>query len=331
MGQVLRRQFLMAAGALLAAPLARAQAPAKLPTMGFLSPHPKSPTTLLRKRFGELGWIEDKTYRVEFAYAGGKLDRLPELAAMLAAKKVDVIWALGPEAALAAARATKTIPIVFWGVAFPVEQGLVDSLAKPGRNVTGVAWSSSPGIGAKRLQLLREIAPDATRLASLSVPSLVRTVEGGRVTIAGGDVDAASRDLGFEVRRFKVLNDADLEPAFAAIMKWGAHALHDSGSPLSYRNMNRIVDFANRNRLPAIYTFRDYVVAGGLISYAIDWRRTAVRSYDYVDKILRGAKPADLPVELPQKYELGVNRKTAKALGLTIPPSILLSADHVIE
>jgi len=300
--------------------------------MGFLSPHPPSPVSLLRKRFGELGWVAGKTYRVEFAYAGGKLDRLPALADMLVAKKVDVIWTLGPEAAVAAARATTTIPIVFALVGFPVESGLVDSLAKPGRNVTGVAWSSSPGIDAKRIQLLREIAPDALRLASLSVPSLVDTVSGDRISAISRDAfDAASRDQGFELRRFKVLEDADLEPAFAAIVKWGAQALQDTGSPLSYRNMKRIVDFTNRNRLPAIFTFPDYVKAGGLMSYAVDWRPIVVRSYGYVDKILRGAKPAELPVDLPKTYKLAVNLKTAKALGLTIPPSLLLQADKVIE
>jgi len=164
MGQVQRRQFLMAASALLASPLARAQAPAKLPTLGILSPSPRHVPRTMANNLRELGWSEGKTYLVERALGAGNMDRVPELAAMLVAKKVDVIWALGPEAAVAAARATTTIPIVFWGVAYPVEQGLVDSYAKPGRNATGVAWSTGQ-VYAKRIQLLREIAPNAPRLA----------------------------------------------------------------------------------------------------------------------------------------------------------------------
>jgi len=331
MGQVLRRQFLMAASALLASPLARAQAPAKLPTVGFLSPSSFIPFNPIRRRLRELGWSEGKTYLVERAYGHGNEDRLTALAGMLVAKKVDVIWAFAPEAAVAAARATTTIPIVFWGVAYPVEQGLIDSLAKPGRNVTGVAWFAGPGVDLKRIQYLREIAPSALRLAALTVPSALRTVAGGSATIGRDAIDAASRNLGFELRRFPVVKLADFEPAFAAIVKWGPQALLVAGTALTAQAKDQIVDFAHRNRLPAVYTLRDFVVAGGLISYAIDWRPTAASSMDYVDKILRGAKPAELPVDIPSRYELAVNLKTAKALGFTIPPSLLLQADKVIE
>jgi len=331
MEPVARRRFLIAASALLAAPLARAQAPAKLPTLGVLSPSRRVPIETLRKRLGELGWLEDKTYLIERAYGQGNKDRLPELASMLVAKKVDVIWAFGPEAALAAARATRTIPIVFWGVAYPVESGLVDSLHKPGQNVTGVAWRASAEVEAKRIQYLREIAPDALRLAWLRVPSATRTVAGDMVTSSGDTHEAASRDLGFELRRFEVRRAADFEPAFAAIVKWGAQALMVAGTTLTWDAKDRIIAFALRHRLPAVYASGAFIAAGGLISYAADLRQTWVRSFEYVDKILRGAKPAELPVDLPKKYELAVNLKTAKALGLTVPPSIMVSADRVIE
>lgn len=336
MGQSGRRRFLVFSGALLAAPFARTQNAKSLPVLGILSPHRKPPpesgaTNPLRKRMEELGWFVGKTHLVESAYGDGHEERLPELAATLVAKKVDVIWALGPEAAVAAARATKTIPIVFWGVAYPVEQGLVESFARPGRNATGVAWSASPEFDAKRVQLLREIAPDGRRLAHLNVPSAVSTVSGGRVATAGGAVDGAARSLGFELRKFPVLKAADFEPAFAAIVAWGAQALLVAGTTVTARARKPIAEFALRERLPAIYTLSGFVEAGGLISYAIDRRATMARSMDYVDRILRGAKPAELPVDLPSHYELAVNLKTARALGLTIPQSILLRADRVIE
>jgi len=336
MNQAKRRQFLMAASALLASPLARAQAPAKLPTLGVLLSGPKPPPQVVanyptRKRLRELGWIDGKTLLVENAYGEGNEDRLPALAAMLVAKRVDAIWAFGPEAALAAARATKTIPIVFWGVAFPVEQGLVDSLAKPGRNVTGVGWWSTPEVEAKRMQLLREVVPDALRLALLEVPSTVRTVAGGRVTIADDARDAASHKLRFELRRFPVLKAADFEPAFAEIVKWRARALLVAGTFVTWRAKDQIFAFALRHRLPAMYGGDGWVAAGGLVSYASAILPAMVRSADYVDKILRGTNPAELPVDLPARYELSVNLKTAKALGITIPPSIKLSADHVFE
>lgn len=336
MGHAPRRRFLMAASAMLASLLARAQAPAKLPTLGILSPGAKPSTRFsandpLRKRREELGWFEGKTLLIEPAYADGNEDRLPTLAAMLVAKKVDLIWALGPEAAVAAARATKTIPIVFWGVSHPVESGLVDSLGRPGRNVTGVAWSVGPGVYAKRIQLLREIAPNALRLAWLKVPSTARTVAGGSVTITDDVIDAASQRLGFKLRRFPVLTPANFELALAAIETWGAQALLVSEARVTEAATDRIVEFAHRNRLPAVYTSRSFVEAGGLLAYSTDLWPSWMRTMEYVDKILRGAKPTELPVDLPTTYKLSVNLRTAKALGLTIPFSIMLSADRVIE
>jgi len=336
MGQVQRRQFLIAASALLASPLARAQAPAKLPTVGVLSPGAKPSAKFeardpLRKRREELGWFEGKTFLFEPAYADGDSDRLPALADMLVAKRVDVIWALGPEAAIAAARATKTIPIVFWGVSYPVESGLVDSLAKPGRNVTGVAWTVGREIYAKRIQFLRDIAPNALRLGWLDVPTISRTVAGNRVTMTNDVVATASRDLGFELREFPVVKPADFEPTFASIEIWGAQALLVSGAPLTETAKDRIIDFARRRRLPAMYSLRSFVEEGGLVSYSSALWPSWIRTVDYLDKVLRGANPAGLPVDLPTTFTLAINLKTAKELGVSIPHMILLQADRVIE
>lgn len=337
MGLVRRRHFLIAACAALAAPqIARPQVPIKLPVVGFLSPHPKpSPEALaqpnpLRTRLNELGWLDGKTALFERAFGEGREDRLPELAAALVAKKVDVIWALGPEAAVAAARATTTIPIVFWGVGFPIEQGLIDSYARPGRNVTGVAWFASPEVDGKRVELLREIAPAATRLASIFVPTAVSTVD-GRTTKNQPFAARAAQQLGFDFRVFPVEKPADFEPAFAAILAWGAQALIVSGTTLTVRTRDRLTEFALRNRLPSVFTLREFVEAGGLVSYAIDAGPTMAQTANYIDRILRGAKPGELPVELPSRYETAVNLKTARALGLTIPQSVLLRADRVFE
>lgn len=255
---------------------------------------------------------------------------MPELAAALVAKKVDVIWANSPDAALAAARATNTIPIVFWGVAHPVEQGLIHSYARPGRNVTGVAFAASPEIEGKRLELLREIAPAAKRLAFLAVESSLPILTGGRISSPLATADRA-RGLGYEVRTFVFESEERLEAAFAAILEWRSQALIAQPSTLIYRERKRIIEFANRNRLPSVFPLWDYVQDGGLVAYAIDWRPTIARSFEYVDRILRGANPAELPVELPSRYELAINLKTARLLGLAIPQSLLLRADRVIE
>lgn len=328
-----RRQFVISGSMLLAVPfLSSARAQKRLPALGILSPHRKPPPdelakSPLRVRLRELGWEDGKTLHYENAYGEGREDRMPELAAALVAKKVDVIWALGPEAAVAAARATSTIPIVFWGVGTPVEQGLIESLARPGRNVTGVAWSASPGVELKRLELLREIAPAGKRLALIIVATAAQKGSSESRSVFG----AATQRLGYEFKAFPVVKSEDLEPAFAAILAWGAQALNVPSTPLTMRERQRIVDFANRNRLPGAYALPDFVEAGGLVSYAIDWRPTFARSADYVDRILRGAKPGDLPVELPSRYVTAVNLKTAKMLGLKIPQSVLLRTDRVIE
>ncbi|MGH6923785.1 MAG: ABC transporter substrate-binding protein, partial [Propylenella sp.] len=281
---------------------------------------------VLKKR----GWVPGETLIIDGPDAGGSEQRMTEIAAALVEKKVDVIWAVGPEAALAAARATTSIPIVFWGVMYPVEQGLVDSIARPGRNVTGVAFTASPESDAKRLELLREIAPAARRLAFVSVQSSFDTVSGRRARVVTLWSDAA-RALGYEFREFPVEKREDFPAAFAAILEWGAQALVGQPSTLINRERASIIEFANSNRMPSAFTLWDYVESGGLLSYGIDWRPTMAQSIEYVDRILRGANPAELPVDLPTKYVLAVNLRTAKALGLTVPQSILLRADRLVE
>jgi putative ABC transport system substrate-binding protein len=335
MRPVSRRRFLSAASLALAPLAARAQEVVRRPALGILSPHPppqgeeltKSP---LRVRLRQLGWINGETIDLVPAFGYGREDRLPALAVELVAKKVDIIFANGPEAAVAAARQTQSIPIVFWGVAYPVEQELIESLARPGRNATGVAWFSNPEVDGKRLELLREIAPAAKRLASLSVPTAVQKVSGGTATFPPA-TPLAARRLGYEVQLFPVSRPDDFEEAFRAITDWSAQALTVAGTTLTVRERERIVRFAKAQRLPSAYTLRMFVESGGLVSYAIDWRPTHAQSADYIDHILRGAKPGDLPVTLPTGYETAVNLKTAELLGLKIPESILLRADWVYK
>jgi len=336
MDRVKRREFLVGAGALIAAPLARAQQPVKLPVLGVLIPHPRgTPEQQARSPISawlkQLGWVPGETIAVARPDAEGREERLPAMAQELVRKGVDVIWAIGPEAAVAAARATRTVPIVFWGVAYPIEQGLVDSYARPGRNVTGIAFVTGPELSGKVLEYLKEIAPAARRLATISTPSAREAVTGGHVPGASPVMRAAAKKLRMEYREHDIAGVEGFEQVFAGILESRADALFVPGSTLTYRERARFVDFANRNRLPSAFNQREFVEAGGLFSYGIDSGETVQQTLAYLDKILRGAKPADLPVELPSKYELVINRKTEKALGLTIPASVLMRADRVIE
>jgi putative ABC transport system substrate-binding protein len=335
MRRISRRRFLAAAGLVLGPLAARAQKPSRRPTVGILNPHAPPPApdlekSPLRVRMRELGWVDGETVDFVPAFGFGSEDRLPELAAELVRRNVDVIWAMGPEAAVAAARATRDIPIVFWGVAYPVEQELIDSVGRPGRNATGVAWYSNPEVDGKRLELLREIAPKAKRLAFLNVPTAAHKVSGGRADFPSSTNIAASR-LGYEVQAFPVARREDFDGAFRGILDWGAQAMTVAGTALTVRERIGIVRFASQHRLPSAYTLRSFVEAGGLVSYAIDWRPTFAQTGDYIDRILRGAKPGDLPVTLPTGYEVAVNLKAAAALGLTIPESVLLRADWIIR
>lgn len=331
-----RRRFVLAAAALAAAPLVRAQAPAGMRTLGVLSPHPLPPPQFIAdnpftNRLRALGWVEGRTLRIERAYAEGREDLLPELAEGLVRKRVDVIWASGFVATRSAMVATKTIPIVFWGVQYPVEQGVVESLSRPGGNVTGVTFTASSEARAKVIELLRDIAPAARRLASVTAPSANQSLAGQQTELTSRTIEAAATRLGFDVREFHVERVEDLDRVFAAVIDWRADALTAGSTSVTFRERSRLAAFANRQRLPNAYTQRVFVEAGGLVSYGLQMADSLERTTDLVDRILRGASVAVLPVELPTKYELAVNLKSAAAIGVVVPQSLLLRADRVIE
>lgn len=286
----------------------------------------------LRTRLKELGWIEKQNLLIEGAFADNKVERLPALAEELVRKRVDVIWAPSGETAVAAARATKTIPIVFIGASWPVETGLIESFGRPGRNVTGVSGYTGIEVSAKRLDFLKEIAPTVTRLSWILDSSTEVTVAGGRFDVRPL-LDPPARSLGYEVRYHYVQKSEDLDPVFAEILDWRAQALSVAWSPATFAARERIATFALRNRLPCVTAMPPLVDAGGLLSYnAADYfTATIPLGAEYVTRIFRGARPADLPVQRPSKYGLVINLKTAKSLGIKIPPSLLLRADRVIE
>jgi putative ABC transport system substrate-binding protein len=331
-----RRRFISGFSSVLALPsLAIAQTAVKKPTLGLLYPNPtvtfqQNLLEFYSARLRELGWVVGENLLLENASSEGREDRLPSLAAALVAKQVDVIWVAGPEAAIAAARATKTIPIAFYGVGFPVEHGLVDSLARPGRNVTGFA-SLAGSEPAKGIELLKEVAPKFSRLAWIGVETVVTTLAGGEVRVVRQGVEDAAARLQLEIRRFSISQREDFDAAFAAIRDSRAQAMGIDFTALTFRERQRLADFAGRQLLPSVSAFREFVEAGGLLSYGANRRDMARRSFAYVDRILRGARPSELPIELPSSFELGVNLKTAKALGLTVPQSILVRADRVVE
>jgi putative ABC transport system substrate-binding protein len=323
-----RREFITLLGGAAAWPLAaRGQQPAsKVWRLGILQPGapPEPLVEAIRERLRELGYVEGRNVVLEYRWAEGKLDRLTELATELAASKVDVITALSTPAALAARTATRTIPIVFTGVGDPVGAGVVPSLARPGGNATGVSLLATELTG-KRLELLREIVPGVSRVAMLW-----NDTNPGMVLRAQETRDAAPR-LGVIVQSVGVHDLIDFETAFVGIESWQADALLTLVDPFTREHRKRIVDFAAQHRLPAIYEAREFVEAGGLVSYGPSLLATQRRAAEYIDKIFKGAKPADLPVEQPAKFELLIDMKTAKALNLTIPPSVILRADEVIE
>jgi putative ABC transport system substrate-binding protein len=275
----------------------------------------------LRAKLSALGWIEGQNLVLESAYADAKADRLAALAEDLVRKRVDVILAYPDLPAIAAARATRTIPIVFVNVAWPVEQGLVESLGRPGRNVTGVSTYTGLEVSAKRLEFLKAVAPTATRLSWILGLPMEQTVDGAGLDLRP-QLSQAARSLGYEVRYHVVQKGDDLDPVFA-----------EAGSPAIFVAREHIAAFALSNRLPTAAAPLWLVEAGGLLSYnAAGGGFAAIpTSLEYVDRIFRGARPADLPVEQPSKYELVLNLKTAKALGLLVPQRVLLQADRVIE
>jgi putative tryptophan/tyrosine transport system substrate-binding protein len=323
-----RRKFLATLGGAAAAwPLAaRAQQAGKLPTIGFLvsgtpSSHSQWVAAFVR-RLQELGWIEGRTVAIEYRWAEGRTERAAEFAAEFVRLKVDVIVTSATVVVIASKRATSVIPIVFMA-GDPVGTGLVASLARPGGNATGLSLQQTETAG-KRLELLREVVPGLGRLAILA------NVGNPKSVLEMGEVQTAARTLGLEVITLEIRRGADIVPAFEAL-KGRAEALYVVLDPLVNTHRIRINTLAMAARLPTVHGSREGVEAGGLMSYGTNFLDVFRLAADYVDKILRGAKPGDIPVEQPTKFDLVINLTTAKALGLTIPESFLLRADEVIE
>ena len=307
---------------------AEAQQVGKVPRIGYLAVSVGSSGDYLaeafRKGLRDLGYVEGQTVVIEYRWAEVP-DRLPARAAELLRLQPDVIFAPTTPAALAAQQATRTTPIVMATAADPVGAGLVVRLAAPGGNVTGLSLFA-PELVAKQVQLLKEAVPQASRVAVISNPDHANTPHMVKET------EAAIRSLGMRVVELARVSAVDgFDTAFTAVTRERAHALFVLFDPFLFAQRARIVRFANDHRLPAMYPHREYAEAGGLIAYGTDVRDNARRAATYVHKILAGAKPANMPVEQPTKFELVINLKTAKALGLTIPPSLLLRADQVIE
>jgi putative ABC transport system substrate-binding protein len=279
---------------------------------------------MTRRALRDLGYVESKNIIFESRHADNKLERLPALADELVRLKVDVILAASANAALAAKNATGTIPIVFVSMADPVVAGLVDSLARPGGNITGLT-NIAPVLSGKRLELLKETVPKLSRVAVLWSPQSPGDVPQWK------ESQLAARELGLQVHSMEVSSADRYESAFKEAMKARNAALAVTASPSTNVNRKQIVDLAIKNRLPAIYPWGDFVDAGGLMSYGPIFAAAGRDAARLVDKILKGAKPADLPVEQPVKFELVINLKTAKQIGLTIPPNVLARADKVIQ
>ena len=326
-----RREFISALGLAIVWPLAlRVQEVKKVPKIGYLSPGSASPGPLayhdeFRRGLRELGYEEGRNIVVEYRFAEGKFDRLDQLAAELVRLNVDVIVSVVTQASVAAKHATSTIPIVIVSVADPVGAGLVASLARPGANVTGTSAMTSEVIG-KSLALLKQTVPIVSPVAVLWNPNNV-TYQGQILR----ETEMAAGKLGVELQTFGVRAPDDFDRTFAAITGARAAALLVLPDPLFSAYTARIAELADKSRLPAMYGLKEDVIAGGLLAYGPKYPDLYRRAASYVDKILKGAKPADLPVEQPTKFEFAINLKTAKALGLTIPPGILAIADEVIE
>ena len=322
-----RREIIAALAGAAAWPLvARGQQAGKLPTVGMLGSSLAAFSywlPALLQRLHELGWIENRTMAIEYRWTEGRNERYAQLAAELVRLKVDVIVALGSPAIVAAKQATAVIPIVFPLASDPVGDGLVASLARPGGNITGLS-NEQPDLAGKRLEILRELVPGLSRLgyiANVNNPTAMGNVR---------EIQEAAVKLALQIMPLDIKRAEDIAPAIETL-KGRAQALYVVGDPLIADNQIQINTLALAARLPTMHGSRSYIASGGLLSYGPNYSDLFRRAGDYIDKILKGAKPADLPVELPTTIELIVNLKTAKAIGLTIPESFLLRADEVIE
>jgi ABC-type uncharacterized transport system substrate-binding protein len=307
---------------------AQAQQPTKVPRVGFLTANDFSALAArieaLRQGLRELGYVEGKNIVIEYRYAEGKLDRLPALAAELVRLKVDIIVSAGPQSTRAVKEATVTIPIVMAFDFDPVGNGFVASLARPGGNITGLS-TLAPEISGKQLELLKEIVPGLSRVVILG-----NSTDPGNAQVVG-ETERAAVALGVHHLYLDVRAPADIETAFRAARTGRADAVLSLSSFLFISQRKQLVDLAVKSRLPAIYDRREYVEDGGLMSYGVSQPDLFRRAATYVDKILKGAKPADLPVEQPKKFDFIINLKAAKQIGLTIPPNVLARADRVIK
>jgi len=323
-----RREFITLLGAAAAWPLrARPQQTAKLPTIGYLGlgtlAVESQRVAAFVQRLRELGWIEGHTITIDYRWAEGRSESMAEIAAEFVRLKVDVVLASGTEPTLAAKKVTALIPIVFPLASDPVGAGMVASLARPGANITGLSTLATD-LAAKRLEILRDVFPSLDRLA------IMANVGGPGSVLEMHEFQEAARTLRLEVISLEIRRTEDIAPALESL-NGRAHALYVVGDPLMSLNRVRINTFALVARLPTIYVQREYVEAGGLMSYGPSFPNMYRRAAEYVDKILKGAKPAELPVEQPTKFDLVINLVTARALGLTVPPTLLARADEVIE
>jgi putative tryptophan/tyrosine transport system substrate-binding protein len=325
-----RREFIsLLGGAAAAWPFsARAQQPTKIPRIGLLSTFSPSETMpwhqALREGLSQLGWVEGENITVEYRYAESRFDRLPALASDLIRLNVDLIVADTMSPAFAARNATLAIPIVIASGSDLVASGLAESLARPGGNITGLD-QIAPELGGKRLELLKETVPKLSRVVVLWNP------QNQTSTRNWNDLQSPARQLGLSLHSLEVSNAGDLDKAFEVVTTARADALAMLPDPVFVANLKRVADFATKHRLPSIFHLREFADAGGLITYGPDRSDLFRRAAAYIDKVLKDAKPADLPIQLPTKFELVINLKTAKAIGLELPPMLIARADEVIE
>jgi putative ABC transport system substrate-binding protein len=326
-----RRSFIAGVlGGLFTAPLAAvAQQAGKVYRIGYLSTPTRESVerglAAFLRTLRELGWIEGQNLIIEYRWAEGNVERLPALAAELVGRNVDVIVAPAGSAALAAKNATSSIPIVMIFASDPVETGLVSSLRQPGGNITGTTFTPGPEIFGKQLQILKEAVPNASRVAILSNPA------DPTFALQVKQVESTAQSLGIRLQHVDARGPEQFNGAFAAMQRERADALLITGSSTFLAHRTRLAELALKDRLPTMCSFRESVEAGGLMAYAVNMADFVSRAAMYVDKILKGAKPSDLPIEQPSKFELIINLKVAKALGITVPPTLVLRADAVIQ
>ena len=324
-----RREFITLLGGAAAWPLAaRAQQPAKISRIGLLSPFSPADTALWHKAFrrglSDLGWTVGKNIAIEYRYAEGRNDLLPELIDDLVRLKVDIIVTAVTNDTLAAKNAAAGIPIVMAAAGDPVATGIVASLARPGGNITGLS-QMNPELTGKQLELLKEIAPHISSVAVLLNP------EDPISTLGWKEIELPARQLKVEAHLLEVRDTGELDKALQEAVKARMDALAIMPNPVFVQNLKRIADFALQNHLPSMFHLREFANAGGLVSYGVDRIDLFRRAAAFVDKILKGARPADLPIEQPTKFDLVINLKTAKALRLSVPPTLLARAEEVIE